>query len=334
MDSTCLPEMPRRAFLATVAGGLLAAPLVAEAQQTAKVYRIGFISPTSPGPTSLAFREGLRGLGYIEGQNVILETRFAEGRFDDFPKLVAEMIGLKVDVLVVGSSLGALAAKRATTSLPIVCTGVIDPVASGIVTSLARPGGNITGITFGIFGEGFGGKWVELLKEAAPDVSHVAALWNPANPSTRPLVPEMRAAARSLNVRLDLLDAGSLTKLDRAFAAISTSGAQGIIVTNDPFFFTNRAKLVQVVANKRVPAVYFTTEFVDAGGLISYGSSVAASYRRAATYVDKILRGAKPGDLPIEQPTKFELVINLKTATALGLTIPPSLLQRADHVIE
>ena len=326
--------MDRRTFLGTLAGGLLAAPLAAGAQQARKVYRIGFISPTSPGPTSLAFREGLRELGYVEGQNVILETRFAEGRFDHFPTLVAEMIGLKVDVLVVGSSLGALAAKRATTTLPIVCTGVIDPVASGIVPSLAHPGGNITGITFGIFGEGFGGKWVELLKEAAPDVSHVAAVWNPANPSTRPLVPEMQAAARSLNVRLDLLDAGSLTKLDRAFAAIGPSGARGIIVTNDPFFFTNRAKLVQVVANKRLPAVYFTTEFVDAGGLISYGSSVAASYRRAATYVDKILKGAKPADLPIEQPTKFELVINLKTAKALGLTIPPSLLQRADQVIE
>ena len=320
--------------LAAAAVLLLAGSVAAQAQQAARVYRIGFVSPTSPGPTSLAFREGLREVGYVEGQNVIVETRFAEGRSERLPELVAEVLRLKVDVLVVGSTLGALAAKRATATIPIVFAGLIDPVASGIVSSFARPGGNITGVTFGIGGAGFAGKWVELLKEAAPNLSHVAALGNSASPLLATLVPEMQAAARTLKVRLDVLDAGTLTKLDGALAAISASRAQGVIVTNDPLFFSNRGKLVQLVASKRVPAVYFARDFVDVGGLMSYGASLADSWRRAATYVDKILKGAKPADLPIEQPTKFELVINLKTAKALGLTIPPSILLRADEVIQ
>ncbi len=313
---------------------LLAGSVAAQAQQAGRVYRIGFVSPTSSSPTIDAFRQGLRELGYVEGQNVIVEARFAEGRSERLPELVAEVLRLKVDVLVVGSTLGALAAKRATTTLPIVFAGLIDPVATGIVASLARPGGNITGATFGIGGSGFAGKWVELLKEAAPDVSHVAALWNPANPASAPIVSEVQAAARALNVRLDVLEVGNPAKLDRAFAAIGTSGARGLIVSNDPFFFAHRAKLVQFAASKRLPAIYFIRDFVDAGGLMAYGSSLADSYRRTATYVDKILKGAKPADLPIEQPTKFELVINLKTARALRLTIPQPLLARADEVIE
>ena len=236
--------------------------------------------------------------------------------------------------MVVGSTLGALAAKRATTTLPIVFAGLIDPVASGIVTSFAHPGGNITGVTFGIGGAGFAGKWVELLKEAAPNMSHVAALGNSASPLLATLVPEMQAAAQTLNVRLDVLDAGTLTKLDGAFAAISASRVQGVIVTADPFFSANRVRLVQFDASKRLPEVYFTRDFVDAGGLMSYGASRPESFRRAATYVDKILKGAKPADLPIEQPTKFELVINLKTAKALRLTIPQSVLLRADEVLQ
>jgi len=313
---------------------LLAGSVAAQAQQAARVYRIGFVSPTSPGPTIHAFRQALRELGYVEGQNVIVETRFAEGRAERLPELVAEVIRLKVDVLVVGSSLGALAAKRATTAVPIVFAGIIDPVAPGIVASLARPGGNITGTTFGIGGSGFAGKWVELLKEAAPGVSRVAVLQNSVSPTSAPLVREMQAAARILNVKLDVLDAGNLTQLNKAFAAIGTSGARGVIVSNDPFFHANRAKLVQFAASKRLPTVYFTKDFVDAGGLMAYGSSLADSYRRAATYVDKILKGAKPADLPIDQPTRFELVINLKTARALRLTIPQPLLARADEVIE
>ncbi len=325
---------PTIARLAAAAVLLVAGSVTALAQPAPRVYRIGFVSPTSSGPTIDAFRQGLRELGYVEGQNVIVEARFAEGWSERLPELVAEVLRLKVDVLVVGSTLGALAAKRATTTVPIVFAGLIDPVATGIVASLARPGGNITGATFGIGGAGFSGKWVEVLKKAAPDVSHVAALLNPANPASAPLVSEMQTAARALNVRLDVLDAGNPTKLDRAFAAIGTSGARGVIVSNEPFFFANRAKLVQFAASKRLPAIYFTRDFVDAGGLMSYGSSVADSYRRAARYVDKILKGAKPADLPIEQPTKFELVINLKTARALRLTIPQPLLVRADQVIE
>ncbi len=314
--------------------GLLAAPLAAQAQEAARVYRVGFLSPGSPGPTIHAFREGLREVGYVEGRSLIIEARFAEGRSERLPELVAEVIRLKVDVLVVGSTLGALAAKRATTTVPIVFAGLIDPVAPGIVASLARPGGNITGVTFGIGGAGFAGKWVELLKEAIPEVSRVAALWNSANPASAPSVRELQAAARTLNVRLDALDAGDVTKLDRAFAAIGTSGARGVIVMADPFFFSNRAKLVQFAASKRLPAVYFVKDFVDIGGLMSYGSSLGDSYRRAATYVDKILKGAKPADLPIDQPTRFELVINMKTAKTLGLTIPQSVLIRADEVIQ
>jgi putative tryptophan/tyrosine transport system substrate-binding protein len=321
-------------FLVTIDLSVIGKPVAAEAQQAARVSRIGFISPTSPGPTIHAFRQGLREAGYVEGQNVILETRFAEGRSERLPELVAEVIKLKVDVLVVGASLGALAAKKATTTVPVVFAGIIDPVAPGIVASLARPGGNITGVTFGIGGSGFAGKWVELLKDAVPTVSQIAVLWNSASPTGAPLVQEMQAAARTLNVKLHVLDAGDLTKLDRAFAAIGASGAQAIIVTNDPFFVTNRAKLVQFAASKRLPDVYFTKLFADAGGLMAYGSSLEDSYRRAATYVDKILKGAKPADLPIDQPTRFELVINLKTARALRLTIPQSLLLRADQVIE
>jgi putative ABC transport system substrate-binding protein len=299
------------ARLAAAAVLLLAGSVAAQAQQAARVYRIGFVSPTSPFPghPSHAFLQGLRELGYVEGQNVMVEVRFAEGRSERLPELVAEAIRLKVDVLVVGSTPGALAAKRATTAIPIVFAGVPDPVAQGIVASLARPGGNITGISMAI-GEGFAGKWVELLKEAAPNISHVAALWNSTNPAATTFVKEVQAAARALNVRLDVFAAGNLSQLDGAFAAIGAGGARGVIVTADPFFFSNRATLVQFASSRRLPAMYFTKDFVDAGGLMAYGPSLATSYRRAATYVDKILKGAKPADLPIEQPTRLELVIN------------------------
>jgi putative ABC transport system substrate-binding protein len=289
---------------------LLAGSVAAQAQQAARVYRIGYVSPTSPSPPFDAFRQALRELGYVEGRNVIIEARYAEGKRERLPELVAELIRLKVDVVVTGSTVSALAAKRATTTVPIVFATVFDPVATGIVASLARPGGNITGMAMGVGGSGFGGKWVELLKDAVPSISHVAVLWNSANPANAPIVREVQAAARTLNVKLDLLDAGNPTNLDRAFAAISASGVQGIIVTNDPFFNTNRAQLAQFAASKRLPAVHFSKLFVDAGGLMAYGASFEDNWRRAASYVDKILKGAKPADLPIEQPTKFELVIN------------------------
>jgi len=313
---------------------LLAGSVAAHAQPAARVYRIGFVSPVSPESQIEAFRRGLRDLGYVEGKNVIIEARFAEGRRERLPGLFAEVLALKIDVLVTGSGPGTLAAKQATTTVPIVFAGVLDPVVAGVVTSLARPEGNITGVTVWAGGAGFAGKWLELLKDAVPGVSHVALLWNPASPIGTTYVREYQAVARTLNVKLDVHDAGNASDLDRAFDAIGASGAQGFVLAPDPFFVADSAKLVQFAASKRLPAVYFFKLFADAGGLISYGGSREESYRRAAAYVDRILKGAKPADLPIEQPTKFELVINLRTAKSLGLKIPQSLLLRADHVIE
>jgi putative ABC transport system substrate-binding protein len=329
----------RRVFLAIIAAGLLPLPLSgARGQPAARTPRIGVVSPASPRPAHppqiVAFQQALRELGYVEGQNVVVELRFAEGRPERFPELLAEVLRLKVDVLVVGSTLGALSAKRSAPTVPIVFAGLIDPVPDGIVTNLARPGGNITGATFGVGGAGFAGKWLELLAQTVADLSHVSVLSNSANPQTTASVGEIRVAAQALNVRLDDLDAGTATKLDQATATIVTSGTGGLIVTADPFFFTNRMKLVRFAASRRLPAVYFVKDFVEAGGLMAYGGSLADSYRRAAGLVDRILRGARPGDLPVEQPTRFELSINLRTARALGLTVPPSLLARADEVIE
>ena len=328
--------MTTRRELLLATGALLAAPL-AGAQQPARVYRIGYVSFTSPPvstPAENAFRQGLRELGYVEAKNVMVEVRYAEGHTERLAGLIAELIGLKVDVLLAGSTPGALAAKKATATVPIVFAGVLEPVESGIVASLARPGGNITGAAVGIGSSGFAGKYLELLKEAVPDISHVAVLFNSAHPAAAPQVLEIEAAARKLKVKLGVLDAGNATDLDKAFSAIGASGAQGIVMAGNPFFDANRVKLVQFAASKRLPAVYYFKHFVEAGGLMSYGASLEESYRRAAAYVDKILKGAKPADLPVEQPTKFELVINLKTAKALGLTIPQSLLFRADLVIE
>jgi putative ABC transport system substrate-binding protein len=320
-----------------LAGLLLVGAPALRAQPAAKVGRIGFISPLagSPEPPTLrAFRQGLRELGHVEGKTVLLETRFWEGREERLPELLADLLGLKVDVLVVGATTGVLAAKRATKTVPIVFAGVGDPLSSGIVASLARPEGNITGVTFGVGGLGFGGKWVEVLKEAVPIVSHVALLANPSEAQTAPLVQEVHAAARNLKVKLTPFDAVTVAGLDRTLAGIGASGAQAIIVSQSPLFAANRAKLIDFAAAKRLPAIYFFRLFPDSGGLMSYGGSTEESYRRAATFVDKILKGAKPADLPIEQPTRIELVINSRTAKALGLTIPPRLLLRADHVIE
>jgi putative ABC transport system substrate-binding protein len=263
-----------------------------------------------------------------------VDARSSEGREEHLSEVFTELLRRRVDVLVVGGTSSTLAAKRATTTVPIVFASVIDPVAPGIVASLARPGGNITGITFWVGGAGFAGKWVELLKEAAPHVSHIAVLSNSANPQTSAQVQEIQRAARAMKVKVDLHDAGKAASLDKCVGAIGASGAQGIIVAGDPFLAANDVKLAQFAASKRLPAVYFFKRFADAGGLMAYGASLEDSYRRAATYVDKILKGTKPADLPIEQPTKFELVINLQTARALGLRIPSSLLLRADHVID
>jgi putative ABC transport system substrate-binding protein len=324
----------RRAVLAVAVVLLLAASAAAQAQEPARVYRVGFVGSTAATSSLDIFKQALRELGYVEGRNLIVEARFAEGRSERLPKLVAETLAGRVDVLVVGSTPTALAAKRATTTVPIVFASLFDPVGAGVVASLARPGGNITGASIGVGGSGLGGKWVELLKEAVPRLSHVAALANPANPAGAASVRELEAAARTLNLKLDVHDAANTGNLDRALASIGAGGAQALIVTNDPFFTVNRDKLVEFAARRRLPAVYFFRLFAESGGLMVYGASLEESYRSAANYVDRILRGAKPGDLPVEQPTRFELIVNLRTARTLGLTIPPSLLLRADHVIE
>jgi putative ABC transport system substrate-binding protein len=320
--------------LATAVVLLFSGSVDAQAQQAEKIHRIGFIASTSRGTALDAFRQGLKEAGYVEGRNVVIEARYWEGRAERAPDLVAEVLRLKVDVLVAGSAQTALAAKKATATVPIVFASVTDPVGTGIVASLARPGGNITGTTFGVGGEGFAGKWVELLREADPRISHLAVLTNVTNPTSATAVKELRGATAALKMKLDVVDAGSDAKLDGALAAIGGSGAQAIIVAPDPFFSVRTARLVEFAASRRLPVMYYSRTYVEAGGLMSYGASSADSFRRAARYVDKILRGAKPADLPIERPTTFELVINLKTAKSLGLTIKPALRMRADRLIE
>ncbi|HEV2054048.1 MAG TPA: ABC transporter substrate-binding protein [Methylomirabilota bacterium] len=330
--------MNRRAFIGTVASGLLAAPLAAEAQQAAKDTRIGFLAANlAAGPhLTEAFRQGLRDLGYVEGRNVVIEYRNAEGSFERLPVLAAELVALKVDVIVTaGGPLAHLAAKQATRTLPIVFAAADDPVGSGLVTSLARPGGNVTGLSF--FGPELVGKVLELLTQAVPGVTRVAVLWQPGAAGERTekdMLKEADVAARALGVRLQVVEARGPADLDRAFSDMTRARAGALTVLTSVMFVNERRRLVDLAAKNRLPAVYAQREFVDAGGLMSYGPDVADLFRRAATYVDKILKGAKPADLPVEQPTKFELVINLKTAKGLGLTIPQSLLGRADQVIQ
>ncbi|TAK51102.1 MAG: ABC transporter substrate-binding protein [Betaproteobacteria bacterium] len=320
----------RNWLLAT--GALLVAPVIASAQRPG-TYRIGFVSPTRPGQRNEAFLQGLREHGYVDGRDIVVEMRFADGRPERLPGLVQELLRLDIDVLVVGATIGARAAKKATSAVPIVFAGSSDPVAGGIVTNLARPGGNITGFSTA-YGDGFAGKWLELLKEAVPSVSSVAVLWSSSNAAASRFVTELQAAARELQVNVGVYHAANLAELDKALAAIGGSGAQGLIVTPSPFAATQRDRLVEFAASKRLPAVYFVENFPDAGGLMSYGPSIADTYRRAASHVDKILKGARPGDLPVEQPTRFQLVVNLRTAQALGLTVPRVLLLRADRVID
>ena len=312
-------------------------PVAASAQQAAKIARIGYLATNLAAGPHLreAFLQGLRDLGYVEGRNVVIEYRDAEGKLERLPALAAELVALKVDVIVAASTLAALAAKQATRTLPIVFAAAGDPVASGLVTSLARPGGNVTGLS--ILAPELVGKCLELLKQAVPGVSRVAVLWQPGalgERTEKDMLKEAEVAARALGVRLQFVEARGPADFDRAFSDMTRARAGALTVLASVMFFSERRRLVDLAAKNRLPAVYPLREFVDAGGLMSYGPNVADLFRRAATYVDKILKGAKPADLPVEQPTKFELVINLKTAKALGLTIPPSLLARADEVIE
>ena len=328
-------ELSRRSVLA---GGFafLLAPLAAEAQPAGKVPRIGFLGTRSPSDTAPyldAFRQGLRERGWVEGQNIVIEYRWAEGRFDRLPDLAAELVRLKVDIIVAVATPAAAAAKNATATIPIVGISLGDPVGLGLIASLARPGGNVTGVSYSVGLEIFG-KQLELLKETVPKVRRVAILSNPANPAHALVIREVKDAARSLGVQLQLLEARGPSELDGAFAAMAKERGGALLVVTDTLFLLHRTRLTDLAARSRLPAAYGVREYVQAGGLMSYGPSLPDLFRHAATLVDKILKGAKPADLPVEQPTKFELVINRKTAKTLGLTIPPLLLLRADQVIE
>ena len=322
-----------------VVGGLalVARPLVAEAQPAVKVARIGFLAFNLTANPHLreAFRQGLRDLGYSEGRNVVIEYRDAEGKSERLSALAAELVALNVDVLQVGGTLQALAAKQATKTIPIVFAAVADPVTSGLVTGLAQPGGNATG--FSVISPELVGKGMELLTQTVPGISRIAVLWDSGAAgelTVKDGLKKAEAAGRALGVRLQFVEARGPADFDRAFSDMTRARASALTVLNGVVFLGARKRLADLTAKNRLPAAYGAREYVDAGGLMSYGPDYADLFRRAATYVDKILKGAKPADLPVEQPTKFELVINLKTAKALGLTIPPAVLARADEIIQ
>jgi len=323
----------RRTFLAGTGAVLLAVPLDAEAQQAGRVHRIGFLSLQS-GPTSTteAFHQGLRELGYVEGRNLIIEYRWASRKEERLPELAAELVRLKVEVIVTAAAPTIEAARRATSTIPIVMAAVADPVGSGLVANLARPGGNVTGLT--ALSTELAGKRLQLVHELVPKVTRVAVLAHHGTSATPLFLEEMRSAAQQMKVQLVVQEVNEAGDLLGAFAAMQRERAQALVVQVTPFSADNAKRIVELGVQHRLPAMYDVRSFVAAGGLVSYGPSLSEMFRRAAFYVDRILKGAKPGDLPIEQPSKFELVINLKTAKALGLTIPPSLLSRADEVIE
>jgi putative ABC transport system substrate-binding protein len=320
---------------------VLAVPLSAEAQPAEKVYRIGYLSigsaPSTPGIYTRpleGFRQQLRELGWVEGRNIAIEFRFADGRADRLPSLAEELVRLKVDIITASPTPAAMAAKKATSTIPIVGMSLTEPVAVGLVASLARPGGNVTGVSYA-FGVEIFGKQLELLRDITPSVRRVAVL---ANPGGSPAYPQMleatRAAARSLGLELQLLEVREAEEFDGAFAAMARERARALLVMGHPLFFLHRARLADLAVRNRLPSMSTQEQWVDAGGLMSYGPNFVDISRRGAVYVDRILKGAKPGDLPIEQPTNLSLVVNLKTAKNLGLTIPTAVRQRADGVIE
>jgi ABC-type uncharacterized transport system substrate-binding protein len=326
--------MDRRAFIGTLAGGFLAAPLAAEAQPVGRVYQVGTVSlgapPTRPGIFH-ALDEALREQNYEEGRNLVMRRAFADGNADRLREIVAEFVKAKVDVIVTTSTPETVAAKMATSTIPIVMTLTPDPVEQGLVASLARPGGNVTGLTS--LTPGTSQKFVELLREAVPLTSRFAVIAPPNSP-TLEIRRELQAAAQRIGVIVSFIEIKSPDDFGPAFARAKKDGVGGAIAPLGVFTYVHRAKLVQAALKHRLPGIYWVRDYVEEGGLMSYGASFADVGRRAAYFVDRILKGAKPADLPVEHPTKLELVINLKTAKALGLTIPPSLLQRADQVIE
>jgi putative ABC transport system substrate-binding protein len=328
--------MDRRTFVCALTGGLLAAPLAVEAQQAGKVWRIGLLDYSAPDPARQewwnAFRQQMRQFGYVEGQNVRFEPRWAQGDHDRLQTLAAELVGLKMDLIVTGGQATVTAARRATLTIPIVMATGSDPVALGLVSSLRQPGGNITGITS--INSELAAKRLDLLRTIAPRASRIAMLWDGTDAGSRLGVQQTEAAAKTAGVSIHSVPVGTAAGLEAVFASVVRGGAKALIIVSTARLFSDRKRLAELAVKHRLPTLVGLREYAEAGALASYGTDYPDLFRRAATFVDKILKGAKPGDLPIDQPTKFELVINLKTAKALGLTIPTSLLQRADQVIE
>jgi len=324
----------RRKFLGTLAGGLLAAPLAAEAQQKAMPV-IGVLNTGSPSASSRpfmdAFRQGLSEAGYVEGQNFAIEYRWAEGHYDRLPAMAADLVGRKVDLIVASNPPPALAAKNATTTIPIVFRGGADPVADGLVASLARPGGNLTGVSIA---DDLTAKRLELLSELVPRARVIALLVNPNTPAAERVIRDVQEAARTKGLQLHILKASTENEIDTAFASLVQLHAGALVVASDPFLSSRREQIVALASRYAVPSSYAWREFAEAGGLISYGPSLTAAYRLVGVYAGKVLKGAKPADLPVQQPTTFELVINVKTAKALGLTVPQRMLTQADEAIQ
>ena len=326
--------MQRRDFIKVFAGSAIAWPLAARAQTpSVKIYRLGILQPGKPPEPLLdVLRERLNELGFREGHNIAYEYRWAEGKPDNLDELAKELVGLKVDVITTLSTPAAIAAQKLTKTIPIVFMGVGDPVGSGVVSSLSHPGGNITGIS--LLATELSGKRLEILKEIVPNAAPVAMFWNDTNPGMVLRARESQNAADRLGLNLQSIGVHDLISFDAAFATINGSQFNALLTLVDPFTHEHRQRIVDFAAQRRLPAIYESREFVDAGGLVSYGPSLPALQRRVADYVSMIFKGEKPADIPVEQPTKFELVINLKTAKALGLTIAPTLLERADELIE
>jgi putative ABC transport system substrate-binding protein len=326
--------MNRRTFLAGTGAMLLASPLAAEAQPAGKVPRVGFLTAFAASDVPqwrAGFRQGLRDFGYTEGRNIVIEYRYAEGQPERLPGLAAELVRLKMDIIAAETTPASLAVQHATATIPIVMTLVADPVESGLIASLARPGGNITGLSLQL--PDIAAKRLQLLRDVVPGVSRVGILWNSASPITPPQFRAAQAAAQILGIQLESLGVRAPDDFERAFQAASRRGTGALLILDDFFLTRHLTQIAKLTIKAKLPAMAGVTGFAEAGVLVSYGPNFADITRRAVTYVDKILKGAKPGDLPIEQPTKFELVVNLKTAKALGLTIPQSVLQRADEVI-
>jgi putative ABC transport system substrate-binding protein len=326
--------MNRRAAIRRLTTFFLTTASLVHAQQPGKVPRIGYLT-TGTGrnsPNAEALRQGLRDLGYVEGQNIAIEHRSAKGNNDRLTALAAELVRLKVDIIFAASGPPAAAAKKATSTIPIIFVGTVDPVASGLVASLARPGGNVTGFSIGA--PGLYGKRLELLKETIPRLTRVGLLLNPASPSGDVILKETRAAGQELGVQIQSLEVQRPNDFESAFAAAIKAQAGALVVAQQAPISLNQKRIVELAAKRRLPAIYADTDWINAGGLMSYGPSYTDLYRRSAVYVDKILKGRLPSDLPVQQPMKYELMINLKTAKALGLTIPPVVLMRAERVVK